>query len=123
MKFTHNNQTYELILLHLAGSKLYGNSTPQSDTDYRGIFIAPKETKLGILGAVEQLEGIEVYKSLKKAGLELEETNDIVIWELNRFVKLAADSNPNIFDTLCIDYTNTKYTVYIDERGKELINN
>ena len=123
MFFIHNNQQYELILLHLAGSKLYGNSTPQSDTDLRGIFIAPKETKLGILGAVEQLEGIEVYKSLKKAGLELEETNDIVIWELNRFVKLAADSNPNIFDTLCIDYTNTKYTVYVDERGKELIDN
>lgn len=123
MKFKHNNTEYELILLHLAGSKLYGNSTPQSDTDYRGIFIAPKETKLGILGAVEQLEGIDVYKSLKKAGLELEETNDIVIWELNRFAQLASDSNPNIFDTLCIDYTNTKYTVYVDERGKELIDN
>lgn len=123
MVFTHNNQQYELILLHLAGSKLYGNSTPQSDTDYRGVFIASKETKLGILGSVEQLEGIDVYKSLKKAGLELEETNDIVIWELNRFAKLAADSNPNIFDTLCVDYTNPKYTVYIDERGKELIDN
>lgn len=123
MKFKHNNNEYELILLHLAGSKLYGNSTPQSDTDYRGIFIAPKETKLGILGAVEQLEGIDVYKSLKKAGLELEETNDIIIWELNRFAKLAADSNPNIFDTLCVDYTNPNYTVYVDERGKELIDN
>ena len=123
MTFTHNNQTYELILLHLAGSKLYGNSTPQSDTDYRGIFIAPKETKLGILGAVEQLEGIDVYKSLKKAGLELEETTDIVIYELNRFAKLAADSNPNIFDTLCVDYMNPKYIVYVDDRGRELIDN
>ena len=123
MKFTHNNAEYELILLHLAGSKLYGNSTPQSDTDLRGIFIAPKETKLGLLGAVEQLEGIDVYKSLKKAGLELEETQDIVIYEISRFAKLAADSNPNIFDTLCFDYTNPKYTVYIDDRGKELIDN
>ena len=123
MKFTHNNNEYELILLHLAGSKLYGNSTPQSDTDYRGVFIASKETKLGILGAVEQLEGIEIYKSLKKAGLELEETKDIVIYELSRFAKLAADNNPNIFDTLCVDYTNPKYTVYIDEKGKELIDN
>lgn len=123
MKFTHNNAEYDLILLHLAGSKLYGNSTPQSDTDLRGIFIAPKETKLGLLGAVEQLEGIDVYKSLKNAGLELEETQDIVIYEISRFAKLAADSNPNIFDTLCFDYTNAKYTVYIDDRGKELIDN
>jgi hypothetical protein len=123
MTFTHNNQTYELILLHLAGSKLYGNSTPQSDTDYRGIFIAPKETKLGILGAVEQLEGIDVYKSLKKAGLELEETQDIVIYEISRFAKLAADNNPNIFDTLCVDYMNPKYIVYVEDRGRELIDN
>ncbi len=123
MTFTHNNQTYELLLLHLAGSKLYGNSTPQSDTDYRGIFLASKETKLGILGSVQQLEGIEVYKSLKKAGLDLAETDDICIWELNRFVDLAAQNNPNVCDTLCFDYNNPKYTVYINEKGKEIVDN
>ena len=123
MEFIHNNQKYELILLHLAGSKLYGNSTPVSDVDLRGVFIAPKETKLGILGNVQQLEGIEVYKSLKKAGLDLVETDDICIWELNRFVDLAAQNNPNVCDTLCFDYNNPKYTVYINEKGKELIDN
>ncbi len=123
MEFIHNNQKYELILLHLAGSKLYGNSTPVSDVDLRGIFLASKETKLGILGIVQQLEGIEVYKSLKKAGLELEETEDIVIWELNRFVDLAAQNNPNVCDTLCFDYNNPNYTVYINEKGKEIVDN
>lgn len=123
MTFTHNNQKYELILLHLAGSKLYGNSTPVSDVDLRGIFLAPKETKLGILGSVQQLEGIEVYKSLKKAGLDLAETEDIVIWELNRFVDLAAQNNPNVCDTLCFDYNNPNYTVYINEKGKEIVDN
>ena len=62
MDFIHNNQKYELILLHLAGSRLYGNSTPTSDIDLRGIFIAPPETKLGILNKVEQLEGKDVFK-------------------------------------------------------------
>lgn len=123
MTFTHNNQKYELILLHLAGSKLYGNSTPVSDVDLRGIFLAPKETKLGILGSVQQLEGIEVYKSLKKAGLDLAETEDICIWELNRFVDLAAQNNPNVCDTLCFDYNNPNYTVYINEKGKEIVDN
>jgi predicted nucleotidyltransferase len=123
MKFTHNNQTYELIVLHVAGSRLYGNSTEQSDWDYRGIFIAPKETKLGILNNVDQIEGIDVYKSLKAAGLPLVETDDIVIYELNRFVKLAMDNNPNIMDTLCFDYTNLEYTMYINDKGKELIDN
>jgi predicted nucleotidyltransferase len=60
MKFFHNNNEYELIVLNLAGSKLYGNSTPSSDTDYRGVFIASKDSKLGILGTVEQLEGVDV---------------------------------------------------------------
>ncbi len=66
MKFTHNNCEYELILLHTAGSRLYGNSTEKSDWDYRGVFIAPKETKLGILGSVQQLEGITVYESFNE---------------------------------------------------------
>lgn len=123
MKFTHNNSEYELILLHTAGSRLYGNSTENSDWDFRGIFIAPKETKLGILGSVEQLEGIEVYKSLKKAGLDLVETEDIVIYEINRFAKLAADNNPNCMDTLCFDYNNENYTIYINDKGKEIVDN
>ena len=123
MKFTHNNAEYELILLHTAGSRLYGNATDKSDWDFRGVFIAPKETKLGILGSVQQLEGIDVYESLKKAGLDLVETDDICIWELNRFVDLAAQNNPNVCDTLCFDYNNPKYTVYINEKGKEIIDN
>lgn len=123
MKFTYNNSEYELILLHTAGSRLYGNSTENSDWDFRGIFIAPKETKLGILGSVEQLEGIEVYKSLKRAGLDLVETEDIVIYEINRFAKLAADNNPNCMDTLCFDYNNKNYTIYINDKGKEIVDN
>lgn len=122
MKFEHNNQTYELIMLHLAGSKLYGNSTPESDTDYRGVFIAPPETKLGLLNKVEQLEGKDIYKSLIKAGLNLEETDDILIYELNRFAQLASENNPNIMDSLCLDY-NKEFTIYINEKGKELIDN
>lgn len=122
MKFEHNNQTYELIILHLAGSKLYGNDTPESDTDYRGIFIAPLESKIGLLNKVEQLEGKDVYKSLIKAGLELEETDDILIYELNRFVQLASENNPNIMDSLCLDYTK-EFTIYINDKGKELLDN
>lgn len=123
MKFTLNNNEYELIVLHLAGSKLYGNSTPSSDTDYRGVFVASKDSKLGILGTVEQLEGVDVWKSLVAAGLDLIPTDDIVIYELNRFIALAIDNNPNIMDTLCFDYNNPEFTVYVNEKGKELIDN
>lgn len=123
MKFTHNGTEYELMVLHLAGSKLYGNSRPESDTDYRGVFLAPNETFTGLLGTVEQLEGKDVWQALVDAGLDLVETDDLVIYELNRFCKLALDNNPNIMDTLCHDYTNPEFSVYCSDSGKELLQN
>ena len=120
MKFTHNKTEYELILLHTAGSRLYGNATEQSDWDYRGAFIAPKETKLGLIGSVQQLEGKDVWKSLKEAGLDLVETEDIVIYELNRFAQLSADNNPTVVDTLCCPEDKC---LYISDKGRELTQN
>jgi hypothetical protein len=120
MKITVNKVDYELILLHLSGSRLYGNATEKSDWDYRGVFIAPKETKLGLLGKVEQLEGIEVYKALTKAGLVLEYTDDIVLYEINRFVSLAIDCNPNIVDSI---FHTEKYQIYCSSLGKYLLEN
>jgi predicted nucleotidyltransferase len=123
MNFTHNGTVYELLFLTLAGSKLYGNSRPESDTDYRGVFLAPNSSKLGLLGTVEQLEGITVTESLIDAGLELEMTEDTVIYELNRFCKLALDNNPNIMDMLCHDYTNADFAIYNNEKGRTVLSN
>lgn len=120
MKFTHNKTEYELILLHTSGSRLYGNATEHSDWDYRGVFIAPKETKLGLIGSVQQLEGKDVWKSLKAAGLDLVETDDICIYELNRFAQLAAENNPNVVDTLCCPEDKC---LYISDKGRELTQN
>ena len=121
MKFNHNGTEYELMFLTLAGSHLYGNSRPESDWDYRGVFISPPETKLGLIGSVEQLEGIEVFNSLTEAGLELNETDDIVLYELNRFCQLALDNNPNIMDMLCHNYKNDKFSIYKSDKGEKLL--
>lgn len=120
MKFEYNNNTYELIILHVSGSRLYGNSTETSDWDYRGIFIADPKTKLGLLGKVEQIEGIDVHDALVKAGLDIVKTDDIVLYEINRFVELAIDNNPNIMDTLC---HNESASVYRSTKGKYFLSN
>lgn len=120
MKFTVNNSTYELILIHVSGSRLYGNSTETSDWDYRGVFIAGSDTKLGLLGRVEQLEGKDVYNALVKAGLSLVQTDDVVLYEINRFAELAIDQNPNIIDTV---FCTEDSRVYCNDKGKMLINN
>ena len=49
MIFNYNNKEYELIFLTKTGSILYGNSTEDSDWDYRGIFIEKVEDKISVL--------------------------------------------------------------------------
>lgn len=125
MKFTYNNNTYELLVLSVAGSHLYGNSRPSSDVDYRGVFLASNDTKIGLIGKVEQLEGkdsLGLFNALVEAGVDnLLPTTDIVLYELNRFCELALDNNPNIMDILCYDYENVNHTKYISNKGKALL--
>lgn len=116
MLFTYNNQNYQLILLHVAGSRLYGTYTDKSDWDYRGIFIASNNTKLGFLNKVEQLEGEEVCNTLiEQCGLDIIPSKDFVIYEINRFFELAMECNPNIMDTL---FHNKEYVIYENKIGE-----
>jgi hypothetical protein len=82
-----------IIFECISGSKSYGLSLPTSDTDIKGIYILPKENFYG-LDYVEQISN---------------ETNDIVFYELKRFIELLSKNNPNILELLnvpeeCIIY-------------------
>lgn len=76
-----------LIFKCITGSRSYGLSGPHSDTDYQGVFIAPPECRIG-LQRVEQHTGKEP---------------DIAIYELAKFIRLAAACNPNIIELLFTD--------------------
>lgn len=67
----------------VAGSKLYGTSTHESDDDFVGIFVPSKEEKLG-LGCREHIM----------------ESKDVTIYELSKYVRLAAGGNPTILQLL-----------------------
>ena len=121
MKISYNGYEIEIIMLAVSGSRLYGNSTEKSDHDYRGVFIADKSTKLGLIGKVEQIEDPSFFKELNdKYNLGLKDFSDCLIYELNRFATLCADANPNIFDILCAPIEKA---VYINEKGKEIVDN
>lgn len=121
MTFKHNNKDYELISLVLSGSRMYGNSTPESDWDYRGIFIESVQDKVGILPQCNQIsDGTMLLKTLNELGLNLEDTDDIVLYELNTFTKLAIDNNPNIMDLL---HADDESIVYMSEKGRLLRDN
>ena len=75
-----------ILLKSISGSRAYGLDGPNSDTDIRGVFILPKEK----------------YFSLEYISQINDEKNDIVYYELNKFVELALKNNPNILELLNI---------------------
>src|SRR5574344_1958829 len=93
-----------MLLKTIAGSKAYGLDLPTSDTDIRGIFMQPNEYRLGN-GYVEQVS---------------DDKNDIVYYELNRFVNLLAGNNPNIIETL---FTPEDRILCFNPKIKPLYNN
>lgn len=74
-----------LVFEAIAGSRSYGLDTPSSDTDIKGVFILPKDIFYG-LEYVPQVSN---------------ESNDIVYYELKRFVELLERNNPNMLELLC----------------------
>ena len=75
----------DLLLLEcISGSRAYGLATKDSDTDIKGVFYLPKEQFYG-LNYVPQVSN---------------ESNDMVYYELGRFIELLAKNNPNILELL-----------------------
>lgn len=73
-----------LVFEAITGSKAYGLDTAASDTDIRGVFVLPKE----------------MFYSLDYVPQVSNESNDIVYYELKRFVELLAKNNPNMLEML-----------------------
>lgn len=69
----------------VVGSQAYGLATEESDFDRRGFYLPPASLHWSLAGVPEQLER--------------EETQE-VYWELEKFLKLALQSNPNVLETL-----------------------
>lgn len=83
-----------LILLEaLAGSKAYGTDLPTSDTDIKGIFILPKE----------KFYGLEYIPQVS------DEKNDVVFYEIKRFVELLSKNNPSAIE---IFHTSKEDIIY-----------
>ena len=73
-----------LIFGAITGSKAYGLDTETSDTDIRGVFVLPKN----------------LFYSLEYVPQVSNESNDIVYYELKRFMELLSKNNPNIIELL-----------------------
>jgi predicted nucleotidyltransferase len=85
------------------GSHAYGLNTATSDLDIKGVLIAEPRHYLGFLNRVEQIEE--------------HAPNDLVIYELAKFFRLASDCNPNIIEVL---HTDPSDVLYINGYGEDL---
>ena len=90
------------IFLTTHGSQAYGTSTPESDLDVKGIAIPPIEYMFGFQKNFEQAIQNEPV--------------DLVIYSLQKFMKLAADCNPNIIEVLFTDKNKWFITTPLFER-------
>lgn len=86
---------YQVVFLHISGSKLYGTDLPSSDTDYRGIFVPPLEALITKTD-IEQWTSSTGNKSSKNS----ENDVDISLWSIHKFIKLLQVGDTNAFDTL-----------------------
>ncbi|HTI71617.1 MAG TPA: nucleotidyltransferase domain-containing protein [Candidatus Limnocylindria bacterium] len=69
----------------VVGSRAYGLETDESDTDRRGIYLAPAELHWSLFGAPEQFEDYAAQSCY---------------WELQKFLVMALKANPNILECL-----------------------
>jgi predicted nucleotidyltransferase len=102
-----------VILYAIAGSRAYGIHTEDSDTDVKGVCVAPKEYYLG-------------FKQFEQAEFKRENESDPslsvegVIYDIRKFVSLAKECNPNIIELL---YTDDEDFIFLSEIGEMLVSN
>lgn len=74
-----------IIYRCVVGSRAYGLETDDSDTDLRGIYLAPADLQWSLFGAPEQFE---------------DNAAQSCYWELQKFLTMALRANPNILECL-----------------------
>jgi len=84
------------ILKVLVGSRSHGLATPNSDYDYRGVFVVPTSEILKIGGSPDHTQWIEG---------NIDDTS----WEIGHFLFLATKCNPTILETFLAPMTNIEW--------------
>jgi len=97
------------LYLVIRGSHAYGTNLPTSDIDYAGVFVQDMNSILG-MSYVEQVN---------------DDKNDIVIYEIRRFLELLAKNNPTILELLntpedCVIYKDPAFDVILENRDEFL---
>lgn len=101
---------HELLYLTKFGSHLYGMNTPDSDTDYKGIFLPSKKSLI----LQEKCKSLR-YTSGNDNDKNSQEDIDIDLWSLHYFLELVRKGETNALDLLfspshkdCVEYDDSR---------------
>lgn len=103
------------ILEIRVGSHLFGTNTPESDTDWFGIFMPCDEMVYGFQRCEEVDLGV-VAKD--ETGRNTADAVDFKVHEYRKFVRLAMQNNPNILHVL---FANKENVFFSDSFGQNLL--
>lgn len=92
-----------IILEGITGSKAYGLDNENSDTDIKGIFVAPTQDILGLYNVKETVDHVDPDWSYHEVG---------------KFIQLAMKGNPTINELLWLDGY-----IELTKHGKMLVDN
>ena len=82
-----------LLFECISGSKAYGTATEDSDTDIKGVYILPRD-RFYSLDFEEQIS---------------ENDNNVVFYELRKFIDLLSKNNPNMLELLAVPQDSVIY--------------
>lgn len=105
-----------LVLMVMVGSQLYGTATENSDKDYIGVCIPPKDFVLGTHRFEQYDERTNPSNSERR---NTKSDSDITIYTLQKYFKLLAENNPNIVETV---FAPSNCVMFCNELGREILN-
>ncbi len=99
-----DRRTHQTTLIYeiVHGSRAYNLHRPDSDTDFKGIIVGPSRWYYGFVGGPEQLEL----------------SADHVRFELRKFFRLGAASNPTVLEML---WTDPEFHTAVSAAGERLL--
>ena len=96
----------KLLYLTKFGSHLYGTDTPESDSDYKGIFL-PSRKQCFLQDRTKSIN----YSSGKNDSKNNEDDVDIQLWSLQYFLKLVSTGETNALDLL-YSFTHPEMVIF-----------
>lgn len=111
------HQVKKYIFRARVGSHLYGLNTPKSDEDFVSVFIPGEDYILGLKNVDE------IDRSTKKSSANHRNTPEDIddkAYNIQKFLKLLINNNPNIIEVL---FAKPENIIILEPEFKELIDN